>query len=78
MFEFESHLLCSIRHENVLCGIHKGTADVVEGEAESTMKQSVCGAKGPFRVQKVKQRKVFYIVTELALEFNLADFLHMT
>ena len=78
MFKLESHLLCSIKHPNVLGGIHRATADMVEGSAESTMKQSTCRAKGPFVVQKVKKREVLYIVTELAQEFDLGDYLEET
>lgn len=39
MFKLESHLLCSIKHANVLRGIRYGQAEMVAGNAESTMKQ---------------------------------------
>ena len=79
MFRLESELLCSVKHANVLRGIHYGVAQVVEGAcAERTTKQSSCTANGPFVVQKVKMRKVLYTATELAQEFDLNDYLEIT
>jgi hypothetical protein len=78
MFRLESHLLCSIKHSNVLSGIHYGVAEMTEGSAEGTTQQSSCGAKGPFVVEKVKMRKVLYMATELAQEFDLLDYLEKT
>ena len=66
MFKLESHLLCSIQHANVMRGIHYGQAEMVDGNAEGTMKQSSCGTNGPFAVQKVNLRKVQYTAMELA------------
>jgi len=62
----------------VLRGIHAGQAEMVEGAAEGTTKQSSCGTAGPFAVQKVKFRKVLYIAIELAQEFDLENYLEFT
>lgn len=78
MFRLESHLLCSIKHANVLRGVHTGVAEMVEGPVVGTMKQSDAGAVGPFAIQKVKLRKVLYMAIELAQEFDLNDYLEFT
>lgn len=78
MFKLESHLLTSIKHANVLRGIHFGEAEMVAGNAEGTMKQSSCEASGPFTVQKVKVRKVLYTAMDLAQEFDLENYLECT
>ena len=71
-------MLKSIGHEHVLRALHSDNAEVVAGSADSTMKQSSCGKAGPFSVQKVKQRNVPYIAMELALEFDLVQYLEHT
>lgn len=78
MFRLESSLLCSIQHANVLRGIHYGSAEMIAGNAEGTMKQSSCETSGPFAVQKVKFRKVLYTAMDMAQEFDLSDYLEYT
>ena len=51
MFALESHLLKSIKHDNVLRAIQHGEAEVVAASAEGTMKQLNCGSAGPFAVR---------------------------
>lgn len=78
MSKLEAHLLCSINHANVLRGHGYGLADLVDGSADETMKQSGCGTKLPFKVQKVKARNILYIAMELAQEFDLNSYLEQT
>lgn len=78
MFRLEAHLLCSIRHANVLRGLGLGKANLVDGSADDTTKQSSCGTKLPFKVEKVKMRDVLYLAMDLASEFDMSAYLEQT
>jgi len=69
MYRLESHLLSTIKHENVLNGRASGVFEQSIGYSPNTV-------KGPFQVTKT--RNIPYIVSDLGQEFNLGDFLANT
>jgi hypothetical protein len=62
-----------------LRGYHAGIAEVIDGSTNGTTEQSKSdSAAGPFAIQKVKLRQVFYMALDLAQQFDLTDYLEYT